>query len=58
MKKHNEFCEGHVMCPTTGKEECGKVMVSKVYLDHEEAAVIFCFGCGETHNVKEEAENQ
>jgi hypothetical protein len=25
--KHSQFCEGHVSCPKTGKDECGKVMV-------------------------------
>jgi hypothetical protein len=56
---HNVFCEGHVSCPKTGKEECGKVMVFKVFLMKDgsqvtAAASVLCFGCGEIHNVSEE----
>jgi hypothetical protein len=56
--KHSQFCEGHVSCPKTGKDECGKVMVSKCYLlkdgsAFEGAATVFCFGCGDLHNVSE-----
>ena len=53
--KHSQFCEGHVTCPKTGKEECGKVMITCVWTNGEEtAAQIFCFGCGEQHRVKPE----
>jgi len=56
--KHNQFCEGHVSCPNTGKEECGKVVNWKILqLKNgtviEEVATIFCFGCGELHSVEE-----
>jgi hypothetical protein len=52
--KHSEFCEGHVKCPKTGKEECGKVMITTVWTNGEESACqIYCFGCGEQHRVKE-----
>jgi len=62
-QRHSEFCEGHVTCPSTGRMECGKVMNWKVLivaLDDgseelvEEPATVYCFGCGQTHNVKEE----
>lgn len=57
--KHSQFCEGHVSCPKTGKDECGKAMVFRcISLKDgsivESAASVFCFGCGEIHNVEEE----
>jgi len=51
---HSPFCEGHVQCPNTGKEECGRVIVWKCGPDGETPATVYCFGCGELHNVKEE----
>lgn len=59
VKKCNEFCEGHVSCPNTRKEECGKIVVSKVLFLKDgttigRAATVLCFGCGKTHNVEEE----
>lgn len=52
--KHSMFCEGHVSCPVTGKEECRREMVSAIYTNGQCGCVtVFCFGCGETHNVKE-----
>lgn len=56
-KKHNEFCEGHVTCPKTGKLECGKVVVTKVTPVGCEAAMVYCFGYGGTHNVQQEEES-
>jgi hypothetical protein len=53
--KHSEFCEGHVNCPTTKKEECGKVMIFGCSAKGESAVQVYCFGCGEQHKVKEEA---
>ena len=59
---HNELCEGHVACPITGKEECGRVVVTKVRLVQidgeteqiEEPAAVYCFGCGNLHDVGKE----
>lgn len=51
--KHSEFCEGHVTCPITHKEECGKVMIFGVSRNGSEAAQVLCFGCGEQHRVSE-----
>lgn len=58
-EKHSPFCEGHVSCPKTGKEQCGKVVVFKMILLKDgtgccAATTVMCFGCGELHNVEEE----
>jgi hypothetical protein len=55
---HNVFCEGHVKCPISGKDECGRVMVFKVVQFTNGNAVscpaaVMCFGCGQIHNVAE-----
>jgi len=64
-KKHSQFCEGHVLCPKTGKEECGKVVVWRVSIvkladgkteQVEEPAAVYCFGCGGIHECRMEAE--
>lgn len=53
--KHNRFCEGHVNCPVTGKEECGKELNYACLTDGSCSCVtVFCFGCGATHSVREE----
>ena len=53
MSEHNEFCDGHVTCPTTGKEECSKVMNYLVLNDGSQIpATVFCFGCNKTHDVE------
>ena len=53
MSEHNEFCDGHVTCPTTGKEECSKVMNYLVLNDGSQVpATVFCFGCNKTHDVE------
>lgn len=53
--KHNELCEGHVNCPVTGKEECGRELISGVSANGQCSCVmVFCFGCGKPHNVNEE----
>jgi len=54
--KHSEFCEGHICCPNTGKEECGRVMIFACSSKGEEAVQVVCFGCGEQHRVKEKGE--
>lgn len=52
--KHSQFCEGHLQCPKTGKEECGKEMNWACCRDGlMQCVTIFCFGCGKIHNVKE-----
>ncbi len=55
-KNHHQFCEGHVTCPNTGKEECGKILNMKVTVlvdgDFiEQPVTVFCFGCNQPHNV-------
>lgn len=54
--KHNPLCEGHVECPTTGREECGKVLNYMCVDGVWEPVTVFCFGCGKTHNVREKVE--
>ena len=49
-KQHSEFCEGRVSCPKTGEEECGKAVI---WRSDGVTLTVFCFGCNETHNVKE-----
>lgn len=51
--KHSQFCEGHVSCPTTHKEECGKVMIFGVHQQGTAPVQVLCFGCGEQHRVSE-----
>lgn len=52
--KHSEFCEGHVECPKTGNEECGKELNFKLYANGaKECVTVMCFGCDEPHGVTE-----
>jgi len=52
--RHSEWCERHVNCPTTGKEECGKELNWVLCADGNCVCVtIFCFGCGQIHRVSE-----
>ena len=45
--KHNPECEGEVQCPTTGKDECGKIAKTK----NDRPTEVKCFACGKTHKV-------
>ena len=58
-KKHWEFCEGHLTCPKTKKEECGKVTIVTHWTNGEcTPAQVLCHGCGEQHRVElEEGES-
>jgi len=51
-EEHNEFCDGHVGCPNTGKEECSKVMNYLILSDGSQIpATVFCFGCNQPHDI-------
>ena len=53
MTEHNEFCEGHLTCPETGKDECSKVMNYMVYADGSQVpCTVYCFGCGKTPDIE------
>lgn len=52
----NELCEGHLICPNTGKEECTRVTIFGVTEDGEAPIQVYCFGCGEQHRIKMEDE--
>jgi len=54
--QHNSFCEGHIICPTTKKEECCKIVHDKIEKVSAQKNLIpnevQCFACGKNHKVQ------